>query len=470
MLIISVEKIQIAPNRQRQHFPEVEMDELAESIFNTPAGLINPIMVRPADEEGTYFLLAGERRFRVISERNEAYHCGNEQVPAGHIPAIVYALEDYKDQQLVELHENVMRLDLTWQERVEAIKRLNDRAVASGKPYPRTLVARAVDKGVEDEQNPRANPSPKAYRKVAQALTIANYLDDPEVNKAATETEALRIATRKLEQQIAERLMKVDFKAQQKPAESGKQQSKAAEKAAEVANLDFDLDLPARTKIGKLLIGDFRDYIKDITNVACVVADPPYGMDADKFKDGGHSTFTPHEYRDDKEAALDIYYDLIQALSSVCQPNAHAYIFCRFESWQDIVPMFADTQGEWTVRPRPLIWNRGGGKILSGHKTGYNSSYDTILVAMRGDRSFSATIADVISCHRVAGSNKVHGAQKPVEVYKTLLQMSCIPGDLVLDPMCGSGTIFEAARELGLDPIGIELSEQHAAFANQRRS
>ena len=55
-----------------------------------------------------------------------------------------------------------------------------------------------------------------------------------------------------------------------------------------------------------------------------------------------------------------------------------------------------------------------------------------------------------------AAQNKEHAAQKPVELYVDLLKRSTIPGSLVLDPFCGSGVVFEAAKTLGLRAIGFD--------------
>ena len=41
-------------------------------------------------------------------------------------------------------------------------------------------------------------------------------------------------------------------------------------------------------------------------------------------------------------------------------------------------------------------------------------------------------------------------------------------GDLVLDPMCGSGTTLKVAKELGRNFIGIEISPEYCKIANQR--
>lgn len=58
-----------------------------------------------------------------------------------------------------------------------------------------------------------------------------------------------------------------------------------------------------------------------------------------------------------------------------------------------------------------------------------------------------------------------HPSQKPCTVFETLLRMVLDQGDLVLDPMCGSGTTGQAARALGgqailadHDPSYVELT------------
>jgi DNA modification methylase len=42
------------------------------------------------------------------------------------------------------------------------------------------------------------------------------------------------------------------------------------------------------------------------------------------------------------------------------------------------------------------------------------------------------------------------------------------PGDLVLDPMCGSGTTPAVAKSLGRRYLGIDISERYAEAARER--
>lgn len=54
-----------------------------------------------------------------------------------------------------------------------------------------------------------------------------------------------------------------------------------------------------------------------------------------------------------------------------------------------------------------------------------------------------------------------HPTQKPLYLLKRIIEASTSPGDLVLDPFCGSSTTGLAAKLLGRRYIGIDNSEEY---------
>jgi site-specific DNA-methyltransferase (adenine-specific) len=52
---------------------------------------------------------------------------------------------------------------------------------------------------------------------------------------------------------------------------------------------------------------------------------------------------------------------------------------------------------------------------------------------------------------------KIHPSQKPVATIKQLIEVFTDPGDVVIDPCCGSGTTLRAAAELGRNAYGFEI-------------
>jgi DNA modification methylase len=57
-----------------------------------------------------------------------------------------------------------------------------------------------------------------------------------------------------------------------------------------------------------------------------------------------------------------------------------------------------------------------------------------------------------------AVKDKLYAAQKPVELLKEIMALSFYPGECVLDPCCGSGSIYRAAAASKLKCTGIELN------------
>lgn len=61
-----------------------------------------------------------------------------------------------------------------------------------------------------------------------------------------------------------------------------------------------------------------------------------------------------------------------------------------------------------------------------------------------------------------------HPAQKPVAVFEKLILMTTQEGELVFDPMCGSGTTGEAVRNLGRRAILCDHADEYIRLTEDR--
>lgn len=66
------------------------------------------------------------------------------------------------------------------------------------------------------------------------------------------------------------------------------------------------------------------------------------------------------------------------------------------------------------------------------------------------------------------GGKHEHETQKPLPLMLELVELFTDPGDIILDPFCGSGTTGVAALRLGRRFIGIEKDAKYAAVARER--
>jgi site-specific DNA-methyltransferase (adenine-specific) len=64
--------------------------------------------------------------------------------------------------------------------------------------------------------------------------------------------------------------------------------------------------------------------------------------------------------------------------------------------------------------------------------------------------------------------NKLHPTQKPIPALLQLVETFSLPGQVVIDPFCGSGSSLLAAKLLGRQFIGFDLDARYAAIASRR--
>ena len=111
--ILHIEPNQIQPSRYqpRKNIDEDSLRELAESIKNQ--GVLQPIVLRaPNDTDGSYELIAGERRWRAA-----------QLAELKKIPAILKKVDE-NTAAAIALVENIQRKDLNALEEAMAIKQL----------------------------------------------------------------------------------------------------------------------------------------------------------------------------------------------------------------------------------------------------------------------------------------------------------------------------------------------------------
>lgn len=416
---IHIEDILIPDNRQRKEFDKDSILELAASIASK--GLLHPVVVR----NDVRTLVAGERRLRAIQylhEQGTRFMCHGVLVDPCGVPITTIGELSPIEIEEAELEENIVRVDLTAQERIQARARLHE--------FRKRQNPAQTFKDTGEEIS-RTSPLREA-QKVSQAVYLAPYLDDPDVAKAASESEIEKIVRKKLEREIRGAL---------------------AETIAQSASPH------------KFHHADALEYVAGIPDNSfdVIVTDPPYGINADTFGDQGSIL---HEYSDDADYFVELEQTMAVELFRVTKPLAHLYWFCDISWWQALRNDF--TVAGWNVWPVPLIWYKGNQGILPRPDFGPRRTYETILYAIKGNKPVTTVgQPDVISIPNITGA-KLHAAEKPTALYKELLGRSALAGDSVFDPFCGSGPIFTAARELNLIATGIEINQDAAATAQLR--
>lgn len=145
----------------------------------------------------------------------------------------------------------------------------------------------------------------------------------------------------------------------------------------------------------------------------------------------------------------------------VLKTNAHLYVYCDPETLFHITPIAAQCGFKlW----KPLIWD----KVNMGMGYHYRARYEFIAFFEKGHRNVNdLAVTDIITCKRINGG---YPTEKPVEVSEVLIRQSTNPGELVIDPFMGSGSVGVASLRSGRRFRGTDISPDALALSETRLS
>ncbi len=121
-----------------------------------------------------------------------------------------------------------------------------------------------------------------------------------------------------------------------------------------------------------------------------------------------------------------------------------------------------------------IIWDKEG----LGIGWHYRRNYEVVLVATKPgaackwydetDKIPNVIRAGVQGIRRIIPQADEHPCLKPVELMQFFIRLHTKPGDLVIDPFCGSGTTAVACRMMKRRCIGVELDPHWCRVAVDR--
>ena len=90
-----------------------------------------------------------------------------------------------------------------------------------------------------------------------------------------------------------------------------------------------------------------------------------------------------------------------------------------------------------------------------------NAEYGLILYRERLPKfnNNGKMIFNVMDWPRDNESEKIHPTQKPVKLLERLIEIFTDPGDVVIDPVAGSGSTLVAAENMGRKSYGFEIKK-----------
>lgn len=417
---------QIIVHRDIRQRRVAEPGDLTDSIRRI--GVLNPIIIRQ-----DFSLVAGERRL------NAAREAGLEKIP-------VRFFENLSDLEasIIELEENLKRVDLPWKDQVLAVQRLHNIYCERDADWSQHRTAKSL--GVAE-----------AY--ISYCLRVAQDLDKPQIAEATSMRVAYGILSRKDERAAGAAMSEI--------LEAGAKFFDTPEPAqAPTPDQSFDFApafaAPPRQEESAVLHADFSLWAPSYSGQKFnfIHCDFPYGVNAFAGPQSGKDKWTTYD------DSPDTYWHLVEVLCSNLDRLMAAEAHLMFWLAGDINIQYATLQRFAALAPSlafqtyPLIWHKSDNAgVLPDHRRGPRRVYETALMASREDRLIAKPVANFYA----APTNKEHHAStKPEPMLRFFFQMFVDESSRMLDPTCGSGAALRAAESLGAKHVlGLEIEEEH---------
>jgi ParB family chromosome partitioning protein len=386
---VLISEIHIPERRQRHEIGDIS--SLADSIRRI--GLIHPLVV---DDNNT--LIAGFRRYTACKSLGWT---GVECTRIGDLDPLV--------RHLVELEENIKRLDLTWQERHDAIIE-----------YHR--LRKEQEPGWTEEKT--AGAIGIVQSTVNRHLTVER-VSDPRVRNADGFATAYNTATRILERRAAD-----EFNVHSFP--------------------------PHERTSPPIIHADFLEWAPSYAGPKfnLIHCDFPYGINSHE------SGQNPSGYGD----SPDLYWNLIRSLSinldNFCAESAHIIFWfspVHFAATWELLKLLDG----FNFDEVPLVWVRDDQRgIVPDAQRRPRRMYEMAFFGWRNDRKLVRVKNNAVVA---ASTSEIHPHEKPIAALTHFLEMVVDAQTTILDPTCGSGTVLRAAKTLGASRfLGLEANKEYA--------
>lgn len=218
---------------------------------------------------------------------------------------------------------------------------------------------------------------------------------------------------------------------------------------------------PNDTLENGIYTGDARELAKAVPDesIDLIVTDPPYFLPVNTYVGTREKGYCKRQLGD--MSVMQTYFDVMFGLLlSKLKKTGTAYIFCDGQSY----PLIYRSMFPFFKYVRPLIWD----KVVSYN--GYTWRHQHEIIAW-GEGYEAKRIptgdGDVLQCRGVLQKNRLHAAEKPVELMVQLIDKHK-DAKVVFDPYAGSSPVAVAVKLLGREFLAFEIDPETAEMARRR--
>lgn len=209
----------------------------------------------------------------------------------------------------------------------------------------------------------------------------------------------------------------------------------------------------------KLLCEDSLTAMKEMADETfdLFLSDPPYMNYVTGHRKNKKDKLSQSLVQQSREEQLETVREGIRLLK---QDKA----FYFFTSWAEMWWF----QSKFVTHLRNcIIWDKGNW-TAGDLKGSFGNKYEVIFLGAKGKWEYSGTrLPDIWEIPRV-GTKRIHSTEKPVDLYKRIIEISTNEGDWILDSHAGSGASIIAALELNRHILAYDIDPEYCERIERR--
>jgi len=238
------------------------------------------------------------------------------------------------------------------------------------------------------------------------------------------------------------------------------------------------------TRITHKIVHDhFQNYKRHaIPKAQLLIADIPYNIGKDAYGSNpawyeggdsanGESKLANTEFFDtDKDFRISEFLHFCSSML-IKEPKETGkspcmVVFCAFDQQMDLIEE-AKKHGLNRYINLVFVKNFSAQVLKANMRVVGNCEYGLILYRDKLPKfnNHGKMVFNAMEWPRDTESEKIHPTQKPVQLLQRLISLFTDPGDVVIDPCCGSGSTIIAAHRSGRRGYGFEIKKGFHADA-----
>ena len=198
--------------------------------------------------------------------------------------------------------------------------------------------------------------------------------------------------------------------------------------------------------------------------IRSVITDPPFGID-----NQSNSAVTPdgkaqaRKIANDSspEVAMATFSKVMKVIIPGMMDDSDIYVFTSYHVLEDWLKFTRELFTPFGFERKSIgVWEKDGPGMGDTTYRSWGNGLEFILYYKRGNRESAVKRRNFVLHHsQIRPGDLIHPHEKPGPLLVELIQHSTDPGELVVDPFGGSGSLVRAARDCGRSAVAIELDQ-----------